>query len=450
MLKLSQYNVKLIWGDTVLLDSKALTKIQSIILIITIAVAAVSGAAYLLLSKESNPEKIKIGFLGNLDGAIGKPMWQGAKLAVEEINAEGGILGKQVELIGADCDSGLDSVIVTKELTSLITQHEVDFIVGSSVQAALVQDIIAGHKIIFISSGSAAIPDEIAQRVLDDYDKYKYYFTVAFNYTCVKLGMTDSLIHVRELTGCNKVGYLNVVLAEEFSDALDVFLPENGFELVYKGKFPLSTVDFSSYFAAAEAAGVEVLLPTIMSDIGITFCNEYYDRQSPMIVFGGVNTLASSPDSWEWTDGKCNHMTFSSVPTTAGYPFTSKTLQTRDAYMNRWGEDITWDATNSYDSIKFILINAIERAGSIDTDAVIEALEETSVETSNARDFVFNPSHSSMMGKDPNDRYEDYPIVMGFQWQDGVQVPVDPRKIMEEAGATLTFPNWTGPWDSIE
>ena len=34
-----------------------------------------------------------------------------------------------------------------------------------------------------------------------------------------------------------------------------------------------------------------------------------------------------------------------------------------------------------------------------------------------------------------------------FQWQDGVQVPVYPIEIMEEAGATYTFPDWPGPWD---
>jgi branched-chain amino acid transport system substrate-binding protein len=169
-----------------------------------------------------------------------------------------------------------------------------------------------------------------------------------------------------------------------------------------------------------------------------------------MVVFGGTSGDAVSPHGWEWTDGKCNHMSFSSVPTTAGYPFTSKTLQTRDAYMDRWGEDITWAAANTYDAVKFILADAIERAGTIDTDAVIEALEETSVETSNARNFVFNPYHNSMMGKDPNDLYEDYPLVLGFQWQDGVQVPVDPRKIMEEAGATYQFPPWSGSWDNIE
>ena len=42
----------------------------------------------------------------------------------------------------------------------------------------------------------------------------------------------------------------------------------------------------------------------------------------------------------------------------------------------------------------------------------------------------------------------DEPIV--FQWQeDGIRVPVYPRYIMEEAGATYIFPDWPGPWDDI-
>jgi branched-chain amino acid transport system substrate-binding protein len=273
-----------------------------------------------------------------------------------------------------------------------------------------------------------------------------------FNSTCGKLGITDSLTHIRELTGFNKIGYLAEDLGwnKATLDELDVFLPENSFELVYKGKFPLGTVDFSSYFAAAESVGVEVLVPMIALDGGIPFCKEYYDRQSPMLVFGGICSLASDPHGWEWTDGKCNNMDFGEYPTTTGYPYTSKTLQTRESYRNSWSESITIGGANTYDCIKFILKDAIERAGTIETDAVIEALEKTSVETSNARDLVFTESHALMMGTDANDPDADYPIVMGFQWQDGVQVPVDPLKIMEEAGAIITFPDWPGPWDKIE
>jgi len=432
-----------------LLDSDAITKIQSIILIAIIAVAAV--ATYVLWDGPSqSSETIKIGVLADLD-AYGKPDWQGALLAVEEINAEGGILGRQVELIGEDHDGGVFSGILTTALTKAITQDQVDFIVGLAAGSTgfVVQDIIAQHKIIFLSTGSG--PEEVTQRILDDYDTFKYYFCTTFNQTCGKLTLTNSLISLREITGFNKVGYLAESLDwnEDQREALDAFLPENGFELVYKGTFPFSTVDFSSYFAAAEAAGVEMMIPMIALDKGIPFCNEYYDRQSPMLV-SGVNIAASDSRGWEWTEGKCNHMAFAADPTSAGYPYTSKTVQTKEAYMNRWGEPITRSATIYYDATKFILKDAIERAGTIETEAVIKALEETSVETSNARDFVFTEAHSMMMGTNPNDPDAEYYMEMIFQWQDGELIPVYPEKIRLEAGASYTFPDWSGPWDDLD
>ena len=54
-----------------------------------------------------------------------------------------------------------------------------------------------------------------------------------------------------------------------------------------------------------------------------------------------------------------------------------------------------------------------------------------------------------MMGENPNDPTADYSIVLCFQWQNGEQIPIYPKKIMEEAGATLTFPPWSGPWDDL-
>jgi hypothetical protein len=47
----------------------------------------------------------------------------------------------------------------------------------------------------------------------------------------------------------------------------------------------------------------------------------------------------------------------------------------------------------------------------------------------------------------PNRPEEDYLIVSLFQWQNGVQVPVYPIEIMEDAGGTYKFPDWPGPWD---
>ena len=136
----------LVFGEKlVLANSMAITKIQSIILILIIVVAGVGGGvAYVLLSNEDqSSETIKIGVLDDLDSVLGKPNWQAAILAVEEINAEGGIIGRQVELIGEDTDA-VDPVILTSALNKLITHHKVDFIVtgygGPSV--VMIQDII--------------------------------------------------------------------------------------------------------------------------------------------------------------------------------------------------------------------------------------------------------------------------------------------------------------------
>ncbi|MGD9131688.1 MAG: ABC transporter substrate-binding protein [Candidatus Bathyarchaeota archaeon] len=437
------------------MNSKAVTKIQSVILVVIIVVAAVVGVVYVFLMNDTqSADTIKIGVLADLDANIGRHTLQGAILAAEQINAEGGILGRQVEVIGEDNDieSGADTVTVSTALTRLITYHEVDFVIGYAIGEAgfVCQEIVAEHKKIFLSVSGGA--DELTQRVLDDYDKYKYYFSLIYNTSSVFQGMTDGFLVMREMTDFNKIGYLceDVGWTQGVMEGLDYVLPEvHGFDLVYKGTFPLGTFDFSSYFAAAEAAGVEVLVPLFAIADAIPFVKEYYDRQSPMFVYGGVLKTVAVPKGWEVTDGKCEHTVMAVFPAEADYPVTNKTLPTREAYINRWNETPVGNGALAYDIIRFILHDAIERTGTIETNAVIEALEETSVETSGTRTFVFTESHGIMMGENPNNPDADYAFVMYYQWQNGNQVPVYPKEIMDEANATYTFPDWPGPWDNI-
>jgi branched-chain amino acid transport system substrate-binding protein len=441
------------------LDSNAITKIQSLILIAIIAVAAVGGGvAYVLLSEEQTGENIKIGILADVDGIGGKHAWQGALLAVEEINAEGGILGRQVEIINEDPVSGLgmDLVEVNTALNRLISVHKVDFVLGaaSGEFGFSIQEIISQHKTLFIAY--YADTDELTQRVDDEYDKYKYFFKY---YPANHTQMTTSLIHefelAKELMGFNKVGYLAEDLSwtKGMTEGLSDRLPDLGFELVYEGTFPpFDTVDFSSYFAAAEAAGVEVLMPIISYGNGIAFIKEYFDRQSPMVIYGGALTAAGTPESWEWTEGKCKYITTLMESITAGYALTSKTLPFREAYIARWGEVPINLAGSAYDIIRFILSDALKRAGSLDTDSVIQALEETNIETSLARKFAFTSAHDVMYSEGMLSNPDDFGHISAqFQWQeDGILVPIHPKQLMEEAGASYIYPDWSGPWDDLD
>jgi branched-chain amino acid transport system substrate-binding protein len=428
------------------LDSHAITKIQSIILIAIIIVATVVGiVAYMVWSEEEQTEIIKIGVLADLDGLYGKLILHGTMLAAEQIKAEAGILGKQIEVVSEDTDlesGGSDPVIFNTALTRLLTFHKVDYIVGMAAdQGFMIQELIAEHKKIFFDIGTSE--EAYTQRVVDDYDNYKYYFRVTFNATSTFQALIDGLLHLKEQTGLKKIGYLaeDIEFTKPITEALDDVLPELGFDLVYKKTCPLGTIDFSSYFATAEEAGVEILVPLILLQ-GIPFVKEYADRQSPMVIYSGfLSSSVAGSEGWVNTDGKCEYISVASSAVDAVYPATSKTLPFREAYIERWNEIPHLTAASGYDILRFILADAIRRAGTLEVNAVIDALETTNVETLNIKNFVFTPSHDPMKGE--NDTF------LLFQWQNGELVPVYPKKIMEEAGATYTYPPWSGPWDDI-
>ena len=166
-------------GGIGLLDSKAITKIQSIILIIIIVVATTGSLVYILRNDEKQTsETIKIGILTDLDATIGKGEWQAAILAVEQINAEGGILERQVEIIGEDTDAESgppDMAVINTAITRLITYHKVDFIIGggSGEMGFMCQEVAADNKKILLTGQPT---DGFTERVADDYEKYKYFF----------------------------------------------------------------------------------------------------------------------------------------------------------------------------------------------------------------------------------------------------------------------------------
>lgn len=433
------------------MDSKALTKVQSIVLASIITVGAISGIAayYLFGDLQTSSETIKIGIIADLDLPGGKSIYQEVVLAVEHVNSDGGVLGRKLEVVAQDDDSESsgDANQANNAMIRLITVDKADYIIGAATFIPVYQEIVAEHKILLFDAGT--LLDEYSQKVLDDYDRYKYYFRVGNpNFTSALAGMTESVVVCRELTGYNKVAVVSQPFwgPEGISDFASS-LEEVGFEVVLQTSIPWTAVDFTSYFGRAEEAGAEIMATLgIFSDPAcVAFVKEYYDRQSPLIIWGNVFS-AAFPFFWEATEGKCEHVTSIAYPTTAGYPFTNKTLAFREAYVERWDDHVPGGAV--YDTVRYILVDAIKRAETTETEAVIQALETTSVETSLARRFVFTTSHDVMIGAaGPNRPGEDYYLVTMFQWQDGKQVPVYPIEIMEEAEASFTYPDWPGPWD---
>jgi branched-chain amino acid transport system substrate-binding protein len=99
--------------------------------------AQISAPAIIRALGESN---IKIGLDNPLTGpfaAVGKNELIGCQLAVEQINAKGGILGRQVDLLVEDSTSG-EAAVAVQKANKLIERDEVNFLLGN-INSALAQ-----------------------------------------------------------------------------------------------------------------------------------------------------------------------------------------------------------------------------------------------------------------------------------------------------------------------
>lgn len=80
---------------------------------------------------------IRIGIpvgLSGVNSVVAPAVVQSAELAVDEINAKGGVLGRKVELVVADDESGPAGAV--KAFNSLIHQHKVDVLITMETSAA--------------------------------------------------------------------------------------------------------------------------------------------------------------------------------------------------------------------------------------------------------------------------------------------------------------------------
>lgn len=134
------------------------------------AVLAAPALLYGAATRANTARPVKIGVIGSLTGVVsvwGRVTRQGAELAVEEINAAGGILGRPVELIVEDDESRAD--VGTRKARKLALEDDVDVMVGvnnSSVLLAVAELLPSLQKILI---GTCATTSEATTQRFNRY-----------------------------------------------------------------------------------------------------------------------------------------------------------------------------------------------------------------------------------------------------------------------------------------
>ena len=141
---------------------------------------ALWAAAALAPLPATAADTIKIGFPMPLSGpaaVYGVPVTKAAELAVADINAKGGVLGRKLELLPRDSKANADEAV--RLARELIIKNNVDFLSGTltSAEAPAVSTIAKENKVVFVA------PVAKTTRLTAPENLHPYIFRLASNTT---------------------------------------------------------------------------------------------------------------------------------------------------------------------------------------------------------------------------------------------------------------------------
>lgn len=369
------------------------------------------------------------------------------RLAVEEINVAGGVnvAGQKrpfhVEVIDTrDLEPAVPVSDALLAVEKLILEKKADFIVGGPVrsEAALAaMDLLSKHKKISILSTGALTP-KYHERIAEEYDKFKYCFRISGESKWMVNEIMTCLMDIKSRFNLERLFIMvqDVAHARAGGDIIEKLATQKGWQVTGKEVYPTGTTDFSMGLLAARRTKADVLL--IWMDMPETsiLLKQWHDMKVPALPFGSIIAAAEQPGFWKATEGKgefclANVVNAGNAPSQA----TAWTMKFYEAYTKRWGVEPEGYGTSSSYMVPYVLKDAIERAGSLEAEKVIEALEKTDMVGVYGR-IRFDPkSHQIIPSLDPNEGA----VGTIFQWQQGKRVVVFPPKI---ATGEIRLPPW--------
>jgi branched-chain amino acid transport system substrate-binding protein len=210
-----------------------------------------TGAAVLAFPhvlRAQSKDAIRIGFPLPLTGtfaAIAADMQKGAQLAMEEINAKGGVMGRKVEVLFRDDE--LKPAVGAQRTKELIENQKVDFVVGglaAHVQMAINEQTKAAKKLYISVSQS----DEISAKP----DTSSLTFHEALNPTITSRAVAT--FGVKELGKRWWIVYADYAFGKQNTAVFSAAVPKLGGTILGSTPYPLGKPEFSAHLPKIQAA----------------------------------------------------------------------------------------------------------------------------------------------------------------------------------------------------
>ncbi|HEY0864529.1 MAG TPA: ABC transporter substrate-binding protein [Lacunisphaera sp.] len=354
--------------------------------------------ASLLAATLAAQETIKIGEFASLTGkeaVFGQNAHKGTLLAIEEINAAGGVLGRPLELITEDNQSkaGESATVVKK----LISRDKVVAVLGEIVSGRTLEaaPIAQQAKIPLISPGAT----NVAVTAKGNYifrvcfiDDFQGTVMAKFARDSLKLGQVAILSSV---SSAQAVG-----LAKYFKEGFTAA----GGTIAVEQRYGEGDKDFRAQLTAIKSAGADgVFVPGYYAEAAL-ICKQARELGLTVPMFG--------VDGWESPEliqigGAAVEGTYFSTHYSVDNQ-SAAVVSFNDRFKKRWGIDSNALSALGYDSA-MVLVDAIKRAGTTDGPKLRDALAVTKDFAGATGRITFdaqrNPTKSAVVLTVKNGRY---------------------------------------------
>ncbi len=396
-----------------------------------------AGAALTLIMAQgaaAQEKTIRIGVNTAIQLQVGRDAIDAVRMAVGEINDQGGVLGRKLEMIVADEGEAATEgpKVGIAAVNKLTGEDKVDVLIGGYDSGVTLGELphISRAKTIFLGIGSAS--PAIQQKVKDDYERYKYLFRVnPINSAKQADALLDFITgKLKGDLGLKKIAILgeNAKWVQDMVPAIKKGAESAGLAVPLAEFFDVQTADFSPIFAKLKDSGAQYLILIISHGASDVFVKQWYDAKVAVPV-GGIDVKSMDANFFKRVDGKSIAEVSANFVVRA--PLTPTTVPWWDKFLKLYGRAPVYSAPGAYDAV-YIYAEAVKRAGGTDTDKVIKELEKTNYVGVRGR-VQFDDSHEVKDGP-------GFVNELFVQWQkDGERVVVWPKDL---ATGKMISPPW--------
>jgi branched-chain amino acid transport system substrate-binding protein len=354
-----------------------------------VLLAAILAAAAPLFAggeKAEEGETIKVGAILAVTGGasfLGAPEAKTLEMLAEQVNGQGGVAGRKVELVVKDSQGSAEKAVSFAK--QLIEEERVLAIIGPSTSGETMQikGICEEGKTILLSCAAAeAIVDPVARYVFKTPQKDSY--------------AAVWIYRTMQAMGISRIGVVagNTGFGNAGKAQLEKYAPEHGIEIAIAEVYDGGATDLTGVLTKVKGYDVEAvvnwsivpaqsIIPKNMRQLGMDI--PLFQSHG----FGNIKYVEAAGRAAEGIIFPTGRLLIADV-LPDDHPQKEVLVTYKNDYESRFNEDVSTFGGHAYDAFR-ILLQAVTDAGTTDGEAVRSAIENMTGFVGTGGTFNFSP-----------------------------------------------------------